>query len=203
MVLRLRDCLETAVPLLLEATAQCGSLCHAHAWRNTRVCCSGPRPGLVTVATTGLRLTLLPPLNLSVRGPTSRTRLVTTATPSLPGVAPGRAGRGPGWRGTAQPCPSTASAPGAGGAQPWHGCGCSWGTGAQHTAWAAGERPSTRGCHAAVTVAPAPGLVGWWAVLSHQECVCTGLLGEVPAGAHHMRRWTLTSCESRALSSSL
>lgn len=105
-MLRLKDCLERAVPLLLEATAQCGSLCHARAWRNTRVCCSGPRPGLVTVATTGLRLTLLPPLNLSVRGPMSRTRLITTATPSLPGVAPGRAGRA--LAGEALPSPAPA-----------------------------------------------------------------------------------------------
>uniref|UniRef100_A0A674GS00 Rho-GAP domain-containing protein n=1 Tax=Taeniopygia guttata TaxID=59729 RepID=A0A674GS00_TAEGU len=47
--------------------------CHARAQRNTRVCCSGP--GLVTVATTGLRPTLLLPLKLS------RTRPVSTASP--------------------------------------------------------------------------------------------------------------------------
>lgn len=71
---------------------------------DTQVCCSGPRPGLVIVATTGLRLTLLLPLNLSMCGPheqdsapVSRTQLATTATPSLPGVAPGRVGWGPGW----------------------------------------------------------------------------------------------------------
>ncbi|KAI1234028.1 hypothetical protein IHE44_0003738 [Lamprotornis superbus] len=88
---------EGCPPLLLEATAQCGSLCYARAWRNTQVCCSGPRPGLVIVATTGLRLTLFLPLNLSTCGPheqdsapMSRTQLATTATPSLPGVAPGK-----------------------------------------------------------------------------------------------------------------
>lgn len=69
--LRLRDCLERAVPLLLEATAQRGSLCHARAWRNTRVCCSGPRAGLVTVATAGL---------LPLRWPREQDPAVTAAT---------------------------------------------------------------------------------------------------------------------------
>lgn len=69
LVLRLRDCLEKAVSLLLEATAQCGIICYARPWKNTQVCCSGPKLGLVTVATTGLQLVLLLPLNLSMRGP--------------------------------------------------------------------------------------------------------------------------------------
>lgn len=154
-MLRLRDCLERAVPLLLEATARCGSLCHARAWRNTRVHCSGPRPGLVTVAITGLQLRLVLPLNLSVCGPTSRTRLCHHCHPSLPGVAPGRAGWGPGWPGTAQPCPrsreSTAMARG----------------------WVQGGTGRTAGdvtwlSHCSVPVAPVPGLGGLWAVLSYQ-----------------------------------
>lgn len=68
----------------------------------------------------------------------SRTWLITTATPSLPSVAPGRVGWGPGWGGTAQPCPAPPQPQEQGEHGHGTGVGAAGGQGAQPTAWAAG-----------------------------------------------------------------
>lgn len=98
--------------------------------------------------------------------------------------------------------PCSPSAPGAGRAWPWHRGGCSWGTGSK------AQGLGSWWCDMAVTLLSLwHQCQAWWVC---GQCSATGgvhlhrsALGEVSAGALHMRCWTLSSCESQALPSSL
>lgn len=180
-MLRLRDCLEGAVPFC---------------WRpQLRVAaCAIPVPG----GTPGCAaldpeldwslwprwtlLSLLLSLEPSVCGLASRTRPDSAATPG--GAQVGRDG------GTAQPCPALPQPR----EQGEHGHGGRGGQGAQHTAWAAGDVTRLSPCCHRGTSARPGGFLG--SAQPPRDCVCTGLHLKCQLVAPHSRCWTLTSCEN-------